>query len=79
MSSNMYWIFHVICMVYCLWRLIKRSNKVSLDGVIGTTPGLDTIMVCVLAPILAIVDIVITWMKLYKDAERARIDNNKIF
>ena len=60
----MYWLFHVICIFYCLWRLRVRYNKVSTDGVTGISPGLDTIMVIFLAPILAIIDVIVSWVTL---------------
>jgi len=56
----MYWIFHVTCIVYCMYRLFKRANKTSLDGVIGVHPGIDMLFVVVLAPIFAIADIIAT-------------------
>ncbi len=43
---------------------------------IGVSPGLDAIMVVILAPALAIVDLSLTWIRLYKEAEEARIRNN---
>ena len=45
-----------------MWRLFKRYKKTSHDGVIGVTPGLDLIAVIFLAPILTIVDIVVSWV-----------------
>ena len=39
---------------------------------IGVTPGLDAIMVVVMAPALAVVDLSLTWIRMYKEAEEAR-------
>lgn len=76
----MYWYFHIVCAVYCLWRIIRRYNLTSSDNVIGVSPGLDTIMVIILAPILAVVDISLTWIRLYKEAEEVRRErNDKVF
>lgn len=47
-------------------------------GMIGVQPGLETIMVIVLAPALAIVDISLTWIRWYREAEQARINQSKI-
>jgi prolipoprotein diacylglyceryltransferase len=58
----MYWIFHIFCVVYCLWRITTRYSKTSTDGVTGTSPGLETIMVLILAPVLAVVDIIVSWI-----------------
>ncbi len=44
---------------------------------IGVSPGLDAIMVVILAPALAVVDLSLTWIRLYKEAEEARRRNDK--
>lgn len=56
-----------------MWRTYVRSQKTSLDGVIGSYPGFDMIMALVLGPLLAPLDICISFYKLYKDAEQVRI------
>ena len=73
----MYLYFHIICIVYCYHQLIKKYRKVSNPGMIGVSPGLDAIMVIVLAPALAVVDLSLTWIRLYKEAEEARRDQEK--
>ena len=50
-----------------------------MDGVIGTTPGLETLAIIVFAPVLAIVDITLTWIRIYKEAEEAKRRSNDIF
>jgi len=44
---------------------------------IGVSPGLDAIMVVILAPALAIVDLSLTWIRIYREAEEARRRQNK--
>jgi len=44
---------------------------------IGLSPGLDTLMVIVMAWILAPLDVSITWIKMVKEAEQARINQSK--
>ncbi len=44
---------------------------------IGVSPGLDAIMVIILAPALAIVDLSLTWIRMYKDAEEAKRRQDK--
>ena len=39
---------------------------------IGVSPGLDAIMVVLIAPALAVVDLSMTWIRIYKEAEEAR-------
>ena len=43
---------------------------------IGVSPGLDAIMVVILAPALAVVDLSLTWIRMYKEAEEARRRGN---
>jgi hypothetical protein len=77
----MYLYFHIICIIYCYYQLIKKYRRIENPGMIGVSPGLDAIMVLILAPVLAIVDASLTWIRLYKEAEEARRRNNekKIF
>ncbi len=77
----MYLTFHIICAVYCFIQLIRKYRKLENPGMIGVSPGLDTIMVIMLAPALAVVDLSLTWIRMYKDAEEARRrnDERKIF
>jgi hypothetical protein len=44
---------------------------------IGLNPGLDAIMVVALAWLLAPIDFGMTWIRWYKDAEQARINQSK--
>lgn len=62
----------VLSAIYCLYKLHKRSRSTSLDGVIGHTPGLEVIMVVLLGPLLAVIDMSLTWIKIYTAAEEAR-------
>jgi hypothetical protein len=62
----------IISSVYCLYKLIKRTTATSFDGVIGYAPGLEVIMVLLLGPLLAVIDISLTWIKIYREAEEAR-------
>ena len=71
--------FYILCIFYCLYRLIKRYQQIQNPGMIGVSPGLDMIMVLMLAPILAIVDVSLTWIRLYKEAEEAKRNKEKIF
>jgi hypothetical protein len=68
----MIWIIYILSVMYCLYQLAKRHQKNDLGGGIGTSPGLDTIMVVVLAPLLTVVDVSLTWIRIYKEAEEAR-------
>jgi hypothetical protein len=62
----------ILCAIYCLYKLYKRSKLSSHDGVIGYSPGLEVLMVIMIGPVLAIIDISLTWIRIYKEAEEAR-------
>jgi hypothetical protein len=72
MAQNIIIGFWILCSVYCLYKLYQRSKMSSMGGIIGYSPGLEVIMVIALGPILAIVDISLTWIRLYKEAEEAK-------
>ena len=73
-----WWIFYIVSVVYCLWRVFKSYKKQFDNSAIGPTPGLDTLMLLVFAPVFAIVDLSLTWIRLVKDAEEAKRRNNQI-
>ena len=71
--------FYILCIFYCLYHLIKRYRTVENPGMIGVSPGLDMIMVLMLAPVLAVVDVSLTWIRLYREAEEVKRNKEKIF
>jgi hypothetical protein len=75
----MIWIIYIACVIYCLHKLTKRHQKNDLGGGIGISPGLDTLMVVLLAPFLTLVDVSLTWIRIYKEAEEARRRSNNTF
>ena len=72
MDKNILFAIWVVSAIYCVFKLFKRSKNISLDGVIGYSPGLEVVMVIILGPLLAVIDISLTWIRIYKDAEEAR-------
>ena len=76
--GNAYLTIHIISIIYCFYRLAKRYQKIENPGMIGVTPGFDAVMVVFVAPFLALVDIALTWIRLYKEAEEARRRGNDI-
>lgn len=59
-------LIYIISIIYCLYKLTKKANENSMGGGIGETPALDTLMVIVLAPFLASMDILITILNFLK-------------
>jgi len=55
-----YTLIYITSIIYCLYKLALRANDKTMGGGIGETPALDTLMVVILAPFLAIVDILIS-------------------
>jgi hypothetical protein len=65
-------IYYLICVFYCFFRLYKSYQKKYNDGMIGISPGLDALMVVIMAWILAPIDVSLTWIRLVKEAEESR-------
>ena len=74
----MFWTYYLICLTYCIIMLAKRWNRDVMAGGLGITPGLDTLGILIMAPILAPVDITLTWIRLYREAEEARRNQTKL-
>ena len=74
----MFWTYYAICVIYCFYQLFKNLNKRYDSGPTGGSPELDTIMVMVMAWVLAPIDVSLTWIRWYKEAEQARINQSKI-
>ncbi len=75
----MFWSIYVASVLYCFYQLLKRYKATDLrGGGLDAAPALDGIMVLFLAPVLAVVDVTLTWIRLYKEAEEARRNQSKI-
>ena len=72
---NWFITYYVICIIYCFYQLGKKYKNRGIDY--GTSPELDGIMVLVMAWVLAPIDVSITWIRMVKEAEEARIRQNK--
>jgi len=64
--------YYVITLVYCFIMQARRWNRDVRDGGLGVTPALDTLAICIMCWALAPVDIYLTWVRVYKEAEEAR-------
>lgn len=72
--NYMLFAYYIICIIYCFYQLNKRYKNSGTDY---TSPELDSIMVLVMAWVLAPVDVSLTWIRKYKEAEQARINQMK--
>ncbi len=74
----MFWTFYVVSVIYCFIQVSKRWRRDAMPGGLGISPGLDTLAILFLAPFLMLVDAILTWIKLYKEAEEARRKQTKL-
>jgi hypothetical protein len=74
---SMFAAYYVICVIYCLYQLFKNLSQRYSDDPTGGSPELDTIMVMMMAWVLAPIDVSLTWIKWYRDAEIARRRQDK--
>jgi hypothetical protein len=67
---NWFMVYYVISGIYCFYQL---NVKYKTRGVEYSSPELDAIMVVVMAWILAPIDVSLTWIRMVKEGEEARI------
>ena len=63
----MVWYIYIVSIAYCIWRMSASYNKKYGSNTIGPTPGLETLFIIPFAPILATVDITLTWIRIFKE------------
>lgn len=75
--------YYLICFAYCVIMSARKWNRDVRAGGLGITPGLDTMALLIMCWALAPVDVFLTWVRVYKEAEEARRrangSNDKIF
>lgn len=59
-------LIYISSIVYCLLKLSSSSSKRGIGYGVGETPALDTLMVVLLAPFLALMDLLITILNFIK-------------
>lgn len=59
--------YYAFCVIYCFYQLNKKYKTKGIDY--GTSPELDSVMVLVMAWVLAPVDVCLTWIKMVKETE----------
>ena len=70
--------YYIICVIYCFYQLYKNMSTRYSDDPTGGSPELDSIMVLVMAWVLAPIDVSLTWIRWYRKAEEARIRQSKL-
>ncbi len=74
----MFLIYYLVCLLYCLIMSFRKWNRDVMSGGLGITPGLDTLGLLIMCWALAPVDIFLTWMRVYKEAEESRRNQTKL-
>ena len=64
--------YYLITFIYCIVMSARKWNRDVRAGGLGVTPAMDTIAIIMMCWALAPVDIFLTWVRVYKDAEEAR-------
>jgi hypothetical protein len=76
---ELFWSYYVVCFIYCVIMSVRKWNKDVMEGGLGISPGLESIGLLMMCWILAPVDIFLTWIRVYKEAEEARRNNTKVY
>ena len=76
---QLFWSYYVVCFIYCVIMSVKKWNKNVMSGGLGISPGLESIALIIMCWILAPIDVFLTWMRVYKEAEEARRNQTKVF
>jgi hypothetical protein len=63
--------YYIICVIYCFYQLNVKYKTRGIEY--GVSPEMDGVMVLMMAWVLAPVDVSITWIRMVKKAEEARI------
>jgi hypothetical protein len=69
---NVFLTYYLLTLVYCIVMSARKWNRDVRAGGLGITPGLDTMAILLMCWALAPVDIFLTWVRVYKEAEEAR-------
>ena len=75
---QLFWSYYVVCFIYCVIMSIRKWNRDVMSGGLGISPGLESMALIIMCWILAPVDVFLTWVRVYKDAEEARRNNSQI-
>ena len=74
--------YYLLTLLYCVIMQARKWNRDVRAGGLGISPGLDTMAMLIMCWALAPVDIFLTWVRVYKEADEAkrRIDKeNNVF
>ncbi len=76
---QLFWSYYIVCFVYCVIMSIRKWNRDVMSGGLGISPGLESMGLIIMCWILAPIDVFLTWVRVYKEAEEARRNQTKGF
>lgn len=74
----MLFIIYVVSVIYCIYKMYRSYSKRKVDPVYAS-PGLETLAIIAMAPVLMAVDVSLTWVRLYKEAYEVTKNKDKVF
>lgn len=69
---------YVVSVLYCVYKMYRSYSKGKVDPVYAS-PGLETLAILAMAPVLMAVDASMTWIRLYKEADEVKRSREKVF
>ena len=69
---------YVVSVLYCVYKMYRSYSKGKVDPV-HASPGLETLAILAMAPVLMAVDASMTWIRLYKEADEVKRNREKVF
>jgi hypothetical protein len=75
---QLFWSYYVVCFIYCVIMSIRKWNRDVMAGGLGISPGLESMALIIMCWILAPIDVFLTWVRVYREAEEARRNNSQI-
>ena len=75
---QLFWSYYIVCFIYCVIMSIRKWNRDVMSGGLGISPGLESMALIIMCWILAPIDVFLTWVRIYREAEEARRNNSKI-
>jgi hypothetical protein len=72
-------LIYLICLFYCSIQLIKKYRKITDKTIIDSISGLEFLIILIFCPIISVVDVSLTWIKIYKEYEKEMGNRQRVF
>ncbi len=67
-------VIYIVSIIYCVWKMTASYQKRNGSDPTYASPGLETLAILLMAPILMAVDISFTWVRKYKEFKQDKVD-----